>query len=88
MFWTVEQAADFLKTTRYHVDYLIAMGKLAAIRIGSKLWRIAPGDVKKYTKQLPISSDCQKKIIESFPAILSAQDMAVCFHIKRKLFII
>jgi excisionase family DNA binding protein len=83
MFWSIDQAAEKLNKPRFHVNYLIKFGKLSAIRIG-KLWRIAPGDVENYEKQLPVSSDCQKKILEKLPTILTVQEVADCFDVDRR----
>jgi len=82
MFWTVEQAADFLKKERYHINYLIGMGRLTAVKFGEE-WRIASGDIENYEKQIPASTDCLKKIIESLDAILSARDVTACFNCTR-----
>jgi len=79
MFLTVDQAANFLKKDRFHINYLIHMNKLEAVKFG-KEWRIAPKAVENYEKQISTSTDCYKKIIESQGAILSIRDIAVCFQ--------
>jgi len=81
MFWSIKEAADFLKIKSTHVYYLIREGKIAGIRFGD-VWRIAPGDVENY--QLPVSSGYQKKILESLPAILTVQEVSKCFTVDRR----
>jgi len=83
MFWTIGEAATFLKMKNNQVYYLASEGKLAAILFGDR-WKIAPGDIENYTKQLPISGDCQQAIIESLPAIITVQDLVALFKADRR----
>jgi hypothetical protein len=47
MFWTVKQTALFLGLDLHQVYYLLVMGEIEAVKVGTA-WRVMPGSARVY----------------------------------------